>query len=145
MTHDGNCFNIITALSKEVYTQKLDSFRIFEPRNDILNFPNTFPSNFPLLRSQLTIFIFRYRRTMRVELRPEVMTRPRWPQAEVDIRSVRASAVGMAGAASIKIRMSLRFQEQSDFLRRPLANPLRNLLFASGSCVVPSSIPRESC
>ena len=83
--------------------------------------------------------------TTKVELRPEVMTRPPWPPAEVDILSVRASAVGMAGAASIRIRMSLRFQEQSGFPRQPQTNPPRNLLFASGSCVVPSSIPRESC
>ena len=83
--------------------------------------------------------------TTKVELRPEVMTQPPWPPAEVVILSVRASAVGMAEAASTRIRMSLRFQEQSGFLPRLLANPLRNLLFASGSCVVPSSIPRESC
>ena len=116
-----------------------------DEQHEILNFPNTFPSNFPLHRSQLTIFIFRYRRTMRVELRPEVTTQPRWPQAEVDIRSVLASAAGMAGAASIRIRMSLRFQEQSGFPQQPQTNPPQTWSFANGSCVVPSSIPRESC
>ena len=51
---------------------------------------------------------------MRVELRPEVMTRPQWPQAEVVILLVLELVVI---EVVIRIRMSLKFQERLDFLQ----------------------------